>query len=535
MLKLVRINGVQQSDPEQSFPESGASAGSWAFEVRPGVSAGPLSYASVKISGAVSALPAAGQTSTASAPNRAGAVSSKTVASVAPSWIDSLSTASIRSDMSAAMVNGQATYSGLLTLLNNVASSLSNTTLSAAQFADLKTIAANLNSGAASAYLTYVMNALVMGNSMNATWTGGGASSVTLGNLAAGASATQFSELIGKWFLGTDLPSSKVAINGASPFSVSYSDSTGPLFGTAGPSITDVNQGRLGDCYLELCLAEVAYQNPSVISSMITANGNGTYGVRFIIDGAAQYVTVNSALANGGISNRGPDIWASFVEKAYAQLQAGGVYTGNTVNYGNSWSTIGNGGVPDYALLQITGSASVTDLYAYQGSWVSYTFSASGSVLNSAYNNSTASIQTLLIADLAAGDDVILSSWTNAKDSSGKTTLIANHAMSVYGFDAAAGMFQIRNPWGSASGQSWDTTFEVGLSTLLAAGDTIEVDSIGARTGASLRHRQLVGQADARHRRDGRLSPRLCRQPRPGCTGNAERLVQSTSVKPDAA
>lgn len=388
--------------------------------------------------------------------------------------------------MSAAIVNGQVTYSGLLTLLNDVASSLSSTTLSAAQFADLKTIAANLNNGAtASAYLTYVMNALVMGNAMNATWTGGGANSLTLGNLAAGASATQLSELIGKWFLGTDLPSSKVTINGASPFSITYSTSTAPLFGTAGPSMTDVNQGVLGDCYLESCLAEVAYQNPSIISSMITANGNGTYGVCFYIDGAAQYVTVNSALANGGACNQGPDIWASLVEKAYAQLQAGGVYTGNTANYGNSWSTIGNGGIPDYALTEITDSATVTDLYAYQGSWVSYTFSASGTVLSSSWSNSAASIQALLIGDLAAGDDVILSSWTNAKDSSGKATLVANHAMSVYGFDAATGMLQIRNPWGVASGQSWDTTFEVGLSTLLADGDTIVVDSIGARTSAS--------------------------------------------------
>jgi len=44
-------------------------------------------------------------------------------------------------------------------------------------------------------------------------------------------------------------------------------------------------------------------------------------------------------------------------------------------------------------------------------------------------------------------------------------------------------MLEIRNPWGTMAGQYWDTTFEVGLSTLLADGDTITTDNIGTRTG----------------------------------------------------
>jgi hypothetical protein len=36
------------------------------------------------------------------------------------------------------------------------------------------------------------------------------------------------------------------------------------------------------------------------------------------------------------------------------------------------------------------------------------------------------------------------------------------------------------------SGQYWDTTFEVGLSTLLAAGDTITVDNVaGGKTSST--------------------------------------------------
>ena len=422
-----------------------------------------------------------GQSFTAAAPYQVTALPSPTV-SATPSWVGSLATASIASDTSAAIVSGQVTYSGLLTLLNDLASTLSasGTTLSAGQLSDLKTIAANLNNGVTSPYLTGIMNSLVMGNKANATWTGGNASSVALGNLAAGATATQLTELIDKWFLGTDLPSSQVNVSGAQ-FPIAYSNSANPLFGASGPNWNDINQGRLGDCYLESCLAEVAYLNPSVISSMITVNGNGTYGIRFNVNGAAQYVTVNSELANGGsIFNQGTNIWASLVEKGYAQLQASGVSTGNTVNYGNSWSTIGNGGFAEYALAEITGSSTITDYSASGSAWVCNTYTSSQSLTSSSAGNSTAAIQQTLIAALGGGDDLILSSWTNAKDSYGLTTLVAGHAMSIYGFDTSTGMFEIRNPWGRAAGQTWDTTFEVSLTTLLGAGDKITVDSLGA-------------------------------------------------------
>jgi len=250
--------------------------------------------------------------------------------------------------------------------------------------------------------------------------------------------------------------------------------------------MNDINQGDLGDCYLLSCLAEVAYKNPNVISSMITSNGNSSYGVRFYISGTPQYVTVNTSLANGGgIFNSGTNIWASLVEKGYAQLQAGGVYTGNSINYGNSWSTIGNGGAPESALEEITCSPTINDFRASGSAWTSVTYNSSLVAIGYSTGNATAAVQNTLISDLAAGDDVILSSRTNARDSSGKTTLVASHAMSIYGFDSGTRMFEIRDPWGTASGQNWDTAFEVGLSTLLAAGDTITVDAIGGSKAIS--------------------------------------------------
>ena len=405
-----------------------------------------------------------------------------TTKTTVPAWVNTLTNAQIKADMTAAITNGTVTYAGLLKVFTDVDASLAatKTKLSASQFADLKTIAANLNNGVStSSYLTYITQAFVNGNAANATWTGGAASSVALGNLATGSTELQFAELIGKWFLGTDLPSSKVVL-GSTQFSVSYSNVTKPLFATGGASLNDINQGYLGDCYLLAGLAEVAYKEQSVISSMFTANDNGTYGVRFYVNGTARYVTVNTALANGGtIFNKGGNaIWASLAEKAYAELQASGVYTGNSINYGNSYTTIGNGGAPEIALEAITGATQITDFRAMGGSWGKVVYNSSFGVTGYTTGNSTASVLATIAASLAAGDDVILSSYTNAKDSTGKTTLVASHAMSIYGYNSANGMLQVRNPWGSAAGQYWQTTFEVSLATLLAAGDTITIDNV---------------------------------------------------------
>ena len=413
-------------------------------------------------------------------------MSNTNVGSGTPSWVSSLSTASIRADMIAADVNGTVTYSGLETLLTDLDATVkaSKKGLTSAEYSDLKTIAANLNNGmSTSSYLTSIMNAVVGKNAANGTWTGGAASPTTLGNLAVGSSATQLSELIGKWFLGTDLPSSTVAMTGYSRFSVSYSASSSPLFGASGPNVNDVNQGYLGDCYLLSSLAEVASQNPNLITSMVTSNGNNTYGIRFYVGGTAEYVTVNSSLANAGtIFNYGSDIWASLAEKAYAQLQAGGIVTGNSGKASDSWTAIGNGGAPECALEEITGASQITDFCAAGSSWYSFVYNSSLTETSSASGLSTSSVLSTLIADLAKGDDLVLSSYTNATDKSGNVTLVADHAMSIYGYDSATGMLEIRNPWGTMKGQYWDTTFEVSLSTLLADGDVITADNVGTKT-----------------------------------------------------
>lgn len=400
----------------------------------------------------------------------------KTGSTTAPSWIATLTDAALKADMNA--MSGNVTEAGLAKMVTDLAAELtsSKSTLSTSQFNDLKTIVSNLNVGeTASSYSQYTLNALVNGNAANSSWTGGAASSSSLGNLAVGSSAAQLSNLNGKWLQGTDLPTSTVTVSGSTS-KITYATSTASLFGSSGPLASDINQGKLGDCYFLSSIAEVAMQNSGIIRNMITDNGNGSYGVAFHVKGATEYVTVNNVLQTG--CNSGPNMWATLLEKAYAQLQAINVTTGNSYS-GNSFTAIGNGGLPEYALESITGASQITDYSGSGTSWLCRTYNSSLSGTGSQSGLSNATVLSSLKTHLAAGDDVVLSSYTWSYDAAGKVQLVAGHAMSVYGIDAANGYLQIRNPWGNQTGQYWNTTFEVSLSTLLAAGDTITVDNAG--------------------------------------------------------
>jgi hypothetical protein len=418
-----------------------------------------------------------------------------TASSATPAWVGGLSTASIRADMTAADVNGTVTYSGLEKVFADVAGTLSasNASVTAGEMSDLETIADNLNNGmSTSSYLAYITNALVDGNAANTKWTGGAAHATALGDLTVGSSATQLSELVGKWFEGTDLPKSAIDIEHSKygTNTVTYSPSDNPLFGPSGPQVQDVNQGHIGDCYFLASLAEVTNQTPGTISSMFTDNGNGTYGVRFYHDGVAEYVTVNDELPGGGYTNRANGanqdntgaIWASLAEKAYAQLQGGGDVTGTNHDFGNSYSTIGNTGKSRYALEEVTGASSITEYDADKETktWTANDYNSSLDKIGSSSGLSTKNVLEALISDLANGDDLLVSSHKSDTDIYGNTTLVKDHVLSIIGYGSTKNELEIRNPWGTrGDNQTFDTTFTVGLSTLLSDGDSITVAHVG--------------------------------------------------------
>ena len=404
--------------------------------------------------------------------------------SAPPTWISALRDPGLQADMAAIQASGTCTKAQVTAVFEDLIAEVSSGTVSSSQFSDLKSIAANIGSLGASSYVQYITNALVNGNIDNATWTGGG-TAVRLGNLATGSSATVLSELTNKWFLGTDDPSKAVSVSGLAPMTVAYKASAASLYGANGPAMSDVNQGALGDCYFLSSLAEVANQNPDAIKSMITDNGDGTYGVRFNFGGTASYVTVDNTLANGGtVFNKSTNIWASIVEKAFAEWAGENALKGWST-YNNSFATIGNGGDPAFALEAITGATSIQEFYASGSLWFDMSMNSSLNWAGSYSFMSNAAVLSDIAASLLVGDDVELSSYTNARGSNGKTTLVANHAMSIYGFDAATNMIEIRNPWGTSGGSSTNTTFEISLQTLLADGDTIDIDNAGTLTSVS--------------------------------------------------
>lgn len=402
-----------------------------------------------------SSNPALGSSTSSGAPNASAS---------APAWtiLAKLTNAGIEADVAKLMVNDSLSYSSMLTILQDAAVG----GMTASKFSTLETLASLLNAPGGITTTTYVQDMaqnVIDGNPANATWNGGSATAVKLGDLSATSSQTQADELIGEWFLGTNLPSLSVTSIGETNIGATYQMTTNPLYGSSGaPSYLDVNQGYLGDCYFLASLGDVALQDPSAIESMITYNGNGTYGVRFIVDGQADYVTVNDDLptmppgyswangstlefANGGIS------WAELIEKAYAELNAQpNAPHGEQLNAASD-SYAGISGGSGYALTEITGQA--VDDFSLSAKTSASTLSSDNSQLGAAFGS---------------GEEIIVGTSNIASGN-----IVADHMYEVIGYNAATDMLTLHNPWGSAYSGPLAMTFTESLASLAAVDCTV--------------------------------------------------------------
>ena len=386
-----------------------------------------------------------------------------------PAWINSLADAGVKADL--LDDDGTLTYADAAQLLTDVAN---RGAVTAAEFSSLQTIAANLNNGlSASAYVATTFTQIVDGSPANATWTGGSTTPVPLGNLEVGSTSTQLSELIGKWFLGTDLPDPSLPA-GSSTETPSYSAFAEPLYGPTGAaSIEDVCQGESGDCVLLAYLIAVVENHPQLLSSMFVDNGNGTYGVRFYVNGNEMWETVNDELPtiSGGVvyahnyNWQITSLWAPLVEKAYAQLSSTGLIGFPAVNsYNNIYGDSG----PDVVgpLIDCT---DVTTYLSSRADWYSD--------------------KSIFITALANGDDVVLGTPDNdvtTYDSSGNVELVPSHLFAVVGYDSGTGDFIIRNPWGDVlPDQGFDAQFELSLAQMAADDTGISFDNSGTN-GSSI-------------------------------------------------
>jgi hypothetical protein len=262
---------------------------------------------------------------------------------------------------------------------------------------------------------------VVDGNSANATYLG-----AALGNLHSGSTATQLTDLVGKWFYGTDHPLAAA--------STTYRMVSGSLFQN-GPSYTDITQGQIGDCYFVAALAGVAKFSPQVIQQMVTDNGDGTYTIRFYNAGVTDYVTVDRSLATtssgaieyagvggGNFSNSGNELWVALIEKAYAQINQEG-WLGHGA--ANSYAAI-DSGYSDLAIEQITGA-------------------------NAAWTWATNATAATLISKVATGKYAVLGS----KQTNPGNGVIESHGYALIGYSAATGKFTLYNPWGSTISLTW--------------------------------------------------------------------------------
>ncbi len=354
----------------------------------------------------------------------------------------SLSTAGLQNEVKTVVGGGTSLfgYQGVLDVLEALGGQIGATGLTTAQLADLKAFTKVVGAvDGSGSYIFGVLNDVVNGNPFNATWTDGAATSSALGNLAAGSSQSQFDELVGKWLLGGDNP----AWNAGTATTLTATPAA--LFGTGGVTAADPSQGGIGDCYLIAAMVEVALDQPGLIQSMFTDNGNGTYGVRFYApDGAATYVTVSDSLASGqrtaGTVSGGQ--WVTLLEKAFVEYSA--EFDGNT----NAWSAIAGGW--DEGLTAITGKSDMSYISAYSGS-------------QSAWDGS---VDKAVIAALSAGEEVLYGSFIDDTGSNGKTDLVSDHMFAVIGYDKSTGDFILRNPWGAAGGSSWNGQFEQSIDQL---------------------------------------------------------------------
>jgi hypothetical protein len=272
-------------------------------------------------------------------------------------------------------------------------------------------------------------------------------------------------DLVDKWFLGEDLPSTAGYTDPTTGQALTYAAASGTLFGPNGPQYTDVAQGYVNDCYFMSSLGELALQSPRTIQNMFVANADGTWTVRFFKGNTAEYVTVNNELPvtstgqlyfagwyqNGTAENYQSSsnvLWVSLAEKAYAQLAEEGWSRTTTGAYSSGFSSDGvknaranayatiNIGSSEVALKQITGVWTATD--------DSFTASTKTAMIN-AFNNHEAVVM---------GTPSNYAKGTPYNDAT--NPFIPSHVYMLTAVDTTAGTFTFTNPYDDGSAYSGD-------------------------------------------------------------------------------
>lgn len=285
---------------------------------------------------------------------------------------------------------------------------------------------------------------------------------------SANLNASQFSPIVGRWFLGTDAPPPVFyyeAENKTSP--LQYTALQGPLFGSTGQAkIGDIYQNNFGDCAFLAAVGAVFgsvsgkddNKVSSILQDTIIDNGDNTYTVRFFADAkpqdlgnnvaryysdpTPQYVTVDrnvvitqngnlfGAKVGGDTNPSNPNnapIWVTLLERAYAQ------WVQRNDGVANGYDAIGNGAWPGLPLTRLTGRP--VDHYGYSDP-LAETQLVTFEQIQSA---------------LGSGRFVEAGTFSGVNKISGNL-IVPTHAYTVtnaYVSSAGEQRIVVRNPWGS--------------------------------------------------------------------------------------
>ena len=200
----------------------------------------------------------------------------------------------------------------------------------------------------------------------------------------------------------------------------SFSDR--PLFSDEGPSMDDVAQGYVGDCYFLATIASVAEVNADRIRQSVVDLGDGTFAVQFSKNGSKVFFRVDADLPTwgGGSSLAYADLgkqesmWVAVMEKAFAHFRTGA----------NSYESINAG-------------------------WMSEAYTALGLNSTSRYSSTAgAALLNLMKSELEAGKSVTYAVGNVASGA----PLIGYHAYTVVSVNVDGNgnpvSVTLRNPWG---------------------------------------------------------------------------------------
>lgn len=217
------------------------------------------------------------------------------------------------------------------------------------------------------------------------------------------------------------------------------------LFGSAGPQMSDIRQGYLGDCWMLSGLGAIARDDAQALRQNVVDFNDGTYGVclggRFYrVDNDLPVYTGTSSLAYAQLG-AGNSMWVAVVEKAFASYRTGA----------NSYASIEGGwGVE---VNQAFGS----------------TTAGGRSIQN--YGNATALVNDLY-ARATAGQSVTIG-FLGFMPGASNVPLVMGHMYMISSFVRnGSGVITgvvVRNPWGVDGGGSHDSNTSDGLVTVTPA------------------------------------------------------------------